>query len=1115
MHRLAKLSLNNRSVVALATAIVAIFGFVSLGSLKQELIPSFQTPQAAIVTTYIGASPEVIDKQVSQVIENALREQDGLVSSTTTSQANISVVRVEFEYGTATSKVSENIAAALASVETILPSEASPQILSGSFDDVPIIALGVSANGGDNEALGPLLEDVAVPLLSGISGVREVTLSGVTEKRINLTLKQDVLRANGLSQQSIVTALQANGFVIPAGTITDSKGNISVEAGKVVNSLEDFKNLPLIGSRTTVTQTPVTGVPSTGIPSTGIPGGFPGGGAGGSTGGIPGGITIPTMPTTSTSVVALKISDVATVKYEDAPVTSIARVNGEPALALSITKTQDANTVAVSHAVEKQIGELKSKLGDVTITTIFDQAPYVEKSLENLTTEGLLGLGFAVLIILVFLVSVRSTVVTAISIPTSVLITFIGLSWFGYSLNLLTLSALTIAIGRVVDDSIVVIENINRHLSYGEPKKEAILRSVREVSGAITAATITTVAVFLPIALVSGLVGELFRPFSVTFTIALVASLFVSLTIVPVLAYWFLKAPKQLEFESAEAAAAHEQAVREEEEEKERKTWLQRGYLPILTWTQKRPKTTILASVLVLLFTFGLVPSLKTDFIGNSGSNSFVINQTLEPGATLDDKSKAAAKVEAILLAEKDIEVVQTTIGASGDGRVAFGASAGGTSIQVTSKEGVDQAALQSKLEDAFAADSTLGEVKFAGGGGPGFGNSSTIDIKVVATSDEALKDGIATIQKAMQGTANVSEITNSLAETQRTLKIEVDRMAAAKRGLTEVTVSGIVAGTLRPSSIGKVNVDSVETSIYVVKTDVPDTIEEIRAISIPTATGSVRLDSIASVELAEVPVSITSEKGDRTAKVMLTPEGNNLGAITADVTQRLDAVELPAGASASIGGISASQAESFSQLGTALLAAVAIVFIVMVATFSSFAQPLILLISIPFAATGAFALLLATDTALGVPALIGMLLLVGIVVTNAIVLIDLINQYRREGRPTQQAIMDGARQRLRPILMTALATIFALTPMAFGVTGGGGFISQPLAIVVIGGLFSSTVLTLVIVPVLYWLVEGRKERKATRKLEKASGGAEKPKKALKKAKPAKDAPSAGEPATA
>ena len=1093
MHRLAKLSLNNRSVVALATAIIAMFGFVSLGSLKQELIPSFETPQAAIVTTYIGASPEVIDKQVSQVIDNAVRQQDGLVSSTTTSQANISIVRVEFEYGTATAKVKENLASALASVQGTLPSEATPKILSGSFDSVPIIALGVSSKTGDNEQLGKLLNDVAVPLVAAIPGVRDVTLTGTIEKRINLTLKQSVLTANGLSQQSIVSALQANGFVLPAGTLDDKDGSISIEAGTPVNSLKDFENLPLIGSKT-ITTTTAGG--STGqIPSNllGQLGGLSGltGGSTGSLGGSLGGFKIPTgSTTTTTSTTALRIKDVATVKYENAPVTNIARVNGKQALSISIVKTQDANTVAVSHAVEKLIPELQQKLGKVEITTVFDQAPYVEKSLENLTTEGLLGLGFAIAVILLFLMSVRSTIVTAISIPTSVLITFIGLNTFGYSLNLLTLSALTIAIGRVVDDSIVVIENINRHLSYGEPKKKAILRSVREVAGAITAATITTVAVFLPIALVSGLVGELFRPFSWTFTIALVASLFVSLTIVPVLAYWFLKAPAQVEFKTEAAAAKHAKEVREAEEARERKSLLQRGYLPILTWTQKRPKLTILASVLVLFLTFGLVPSLKTDFIGNSGSNSFVLNQTLNPGATLADKDVAAAKVEKILLDRKEVKVVTTTIGSTGDGRVAFGAAAGGTSLQVTTEDGVDQAALQTSLEAAFKKDATLGTVKFSSGGGPAFGSSSTIDIKVTASTDEALNKGIIAIEKAMKGTKDVSEITNSLAEKQRTLKISVDRMAAAKKGLTEFAVSGIVASNMKPSSIGKVNINNVETAIYVTKTDIPQTVAEVKAIKIPTASGSVRLDSIADVTLASVPVSITTEKGDRSAKVMLTPDGKNLGAITADVTSRLAKVQLPAGVSASIGGISQSQADSFSQLGTALLAAVAIVFIVMVATFRSIAQPLILLISIPFAATGAFTLLLATDTALGVPSLIGMLLLVGIVVTNAIVLIDLINQYRREGRQTQEAIMDGARQRLRPILMTALATIFALTPMALGVTGGGGFISQPLAIVVIGGLFSSTILTLVIVPVLYWLVEGRKERKAARKAAKAAATA-------------------------
>lgn len=1069
MFRLAKLSVANRSVVALITVITAIFGFISLGSLKQELIPSFEVPQAAIVTAYPGASPEVVDSQVSKVIEDEVRTLDGLINSTSTSQSNISIVRVEFEYGTETAKVTEMLNNAIAKIKPSLPEDVEPNVLSGSFDSVPIIAIGISANDGNNDAIAKTLEDVAGPLFATVKGVRDVTIAGVTEKRVNLKFNQSKLTANGLSQQSVISALQANGFVIPAGSINDSAGSISVEVGTPVNSLEDFKKLPLIGTRTSVsmpTQTPT--------------GAFPGSAASSQ---IPAGITIPSTPTVTTKTVALTIAEVAKVSYENAPVTSISRTNGKETLSVSITKTQDGNTVAVSHGVQSKLDELKKKLGDVTVVTVFDQAPFIEKSLENLTTEGLLGLSFAIIVILLFLLSVRSTLVTAISIPTSVLITFIGLGQFGYSLNILTLSALTIAIGRVVDDSIVVIENINRHLSYGEEKKRAILDAVKEVAGAITAATITTVAVFLPIALVSGLIGEIFRPFAFTFAIALVASLFVSLTIVPVLAYWFLKSPSAASTEKSQAKL--EAKARELEEERERKSWLQRGYLPILSWTQRRPVITLVASFVVLIFTFGLVPFLKTDFIGSSGSQSFVINQKLAAGATFEQKDEAAAQIEAMLISREEIDVVQTSIGSTGDGRVAFGASAGGTSIQVSLFEGTDIVALQDELQAKFDAKPELGEVKFTSGGGPGFGSSSTIDVKVLAPSDEKLLSAISAVEKAMQGTPDVSEITNSLAETQRTLRIKVDRVAAAKKGLTEIAVGGIVASKLRPSSIGKVNLNNVETPIYVIQTSIPDTVAEIKKIQVPTMSGNVSLSSIAKISEENVPVSITSEKGDRTAKVSLTPNGDNLGAISAEVQKRLDSVELPLGTTATLGGISADQADSFSQLGLALLAAVAIVFIVMVATFSSLIQPLILLISIPFAATGALGLLLVTDTPLGVPSLIGMLLLVGIVVTNAIVLIDLINQYRKQGREIKAAIMDGARQRLRPILMTALATIFALTPMALGFTGGGGFISQPLAIVVIGGLFSSTVLTLVIVPVLYWLVEGRQERKAAKRVTK------------------------------
>ena len=1090
MFRLAKLSLANRSVVALITVIIAIFGVVSLTSLRQELFPSIEVPQAAIVTTYPGASPTVVDSQVSRIVEAAVRAQDGVSSTSTTSQANISIVRVSFDYGTTTAQVNERINSALATV-TGLPSGLTPKLLSGSLNSIPIVALGVSANSGDNAAIGAKIEDVAKSVLGSIAGVNTITVDGIKTNRINLKLNASKLAAAGVTQQSITTALASNGMVLAAGSITDAKGQLTIQTGRPVETLAALRNLPLIGTKTTVSTpsaanlgallggaTGTSGGTGSGLPSGATAGGYPSSMAGGSAlSSALSGLT----PTVKTSVTAVTLGSVASVTLDPAPTTSVSRVNGKEALSIAVTKTQEGNSVALSHAVAAAIPTLKQKLGDVTIVTEFDQAPYVEKSLQDLNQEGLLGLGFAIVVILLFLMSLRSTLVTAISIPTSVLITFIGLNVSGYSLNLFTLSALTIAIGRVVDDSIVVIENINRHLAYGEPKNKAVLNAVREVSAAITAATITTVAVFLPIALVGGLVGQLFRPFALTFAVALLASLFVSLTIVPVLAYWFLKAPAT-DADAKNAKKLAEQ-VREAEEERERKSWLQRGYLPVLKATQARPVITLVAAFIILMLTFGMSAFLKTNFIGNSDSNNFVLSQEIKAGSSFDQTNAAAKKLEAIVLAEKNVKIVLATVGSAGDGRVAFGAAAGGIQLQITTVEGIDQQALQKRVLAKAAADPSLGVVKLQTGGS--FGSTGTIDIKVSASKDSVLKAALASVAKAMAGTKNVSEITNSLATEQRTLQVTVNRNKAAKLGLSEIAVQGILAATMNPSSIGKINVDGVSTPIYVVQAKTPATVAEVGAISIPTASGSVKLSSLAQISQTLVPTSVTSEQGTPTATVSLKPVGDNLGGITNDVTKRLSKVTLPAGATASLGGVSKDQTDSFVQLGEALLAAIAIVYLVMVATFRSLLQPILLLTSIPFAATGAVVALLITNTALGVPALIGMLLLVGIVVTNAIVLIDLINQYRDQGMNVHDVIMNGARQRLRPILMTALATIFALTPMALGVTGGGGFISKPLAVVVIGGLFSSTALTLVIVPVLYWVAAGRKERRAARKAAK------------------------------
>ena len=1074
MFRLATASLANRSVVGLLTVLIVASGLLSLSSLKQELLPSFEVPQASIVTPYPGASAEIVDAQVSTLIEDEVRTLNNLVTVRSTSSANLSVVRVEFDFGTTTATVEEELNRVIANLKDSLPSDVSPRVVSGSFDSVPIIVLSVASTNGNNDALAEILSDVATPILSQVPGVQEITVAGGKQKEITLDLKTNVLRDNGLSQQSIVDALRANGFIIPAGSITDTAGELQIEIGTNVNSLKDFKKLPLISANTQNAQAAAAAAAQAAAAAA----------AAAAAPQVPGTPAVPSVPAAPAPSVPkiLTIKDVAKVTYDYAPVTSISRTNGLDSLGIQVTKTQDGNTVAISNGVEAKIEELTQKLGgNVEISTVFDQGPFVEKQLENLTIEGTLGLTFAILIILVFLGSIRSTLVTAISIPTSLLITFAGLLVSDYSLNLFTLSALTIAVGRVVDDSIVVIENINRHLSYGEEKKSAIIQAVKEVAGAITSATITTVAVFLPVALVGGTVGELFRPFSLSFTIALLASLIVSLTIVPVLAYWFLKAPKtegSSRRKSEAQLASQIEKAREVEEKKEKNSWLQRGYIPVLKTTQAHPVVTLIASAAVLGFTFSLVPQLKTDFIGDFGGDTFSVRQELPAGSTFEQRDEAAKAVEDLILEQDGVETVLATFGGRADGRVNFGGNANATTIQVSLAKDADGDAIKAAIQDGIDARSDIGETTISAGGGPGVGGSGTIDIKISGTSDEALFAAVEKVRTGMLDVENLSEITSSLSEQQRTLKITVNRVKAAEYGLTEIQVSGLVSSTLRPSSIGDVNIENESTPIFLVQENTPATVEEIEEIQIPTRRGVIELQQIADISEVQAPVSITSEKGERVATVALTPDSDDLGAVTRDVTAKLAEIELPVGATATIGGVSAEQTESFQQLGLALLAAVAIVYLVMVATFSSLVQPLILLISIPFAATGALGLLLLTDTPLGVPALIGMLLLVGVVVTNAIVLIDLINQYRKQGRSIQQSIMDGSRQRLRPILMTALATIFALSPLAFGITGGG-FISQPLAIVVIGGLVSSTLLTLVIVPVLYWLIEGRKERKA------------------------------------
>ncbi|WP_406041372.1 efflux RND transporter permease subunit [Micromonospora sp. NBC_00898] len=1009
MSLLARFSLANRGLVALIALVTAAFGAYAVPSLKQQLLPSLEFPAAFIVAAYPGAAPEIVESQVTEPIENSLQGIPGLDKVTSTSREGSTTVQVQYEFGTDLDDVVNKMQTALSRIDAQLPAGVDPQVIAGSTDDLPAVV--VAATGGDDErALAEKLRQSVVPELEGLDGVRTVEVTGTRDEVVLITPDPAKLAAARLAPTAIAEALKTNGVAVPAGAVADGSRSLPVQVGTPVRTLDDLRGIVLA--------------------------------------------TAPAAP--------LRLGDVARVEQQLAPATAITRTNGRPSLGIAVTATPDGNAVAISHEIRDRLDDLKSASG-ADLTVVFDQAPFVERSIESLTTEGLLGLLMAVVVILVFLLSLRSTLVTAVSIPLSVLVALIAL-WAGdYSLNLLTLGALTIAVGRVVDDSIVVLENIKRHLEYGEPKRDAILGAVREVAGAVTASTLTTVAVFAPIALVGGFVGQLFAPFAITVTVALLASLLVSLTVIPVLAYWFLKPPR---------AGADDAAARRAAEQKELRSPLQRVYLPAIGFATRSRKTrwiTVGLGLLVLLGTFGLAQKLETNFLDDSGQDTFNISQELPAGTGLAGTDQAAAKVEAVLARTEGVKTYQVSAGGS-DQPWAGGGGNNTATFSVALDEGTDAAKVKRDLRKEFdALGSDAGELSFGAGQNT---SANQLEVVVQAADAEVLTRAAEAARDAMAGTPGVEDVSTSLADRVPRIDVTVDRVAAARAGLTEAAVGQLVAQAYRGAPLGQVGLDGTQQDV-VLSTGArpPMSVAELRALPV----GRVKLDDIADVNQVEGPQQVTRIDGERSVSVTGTATGSNLGATTQELHKRLDALDVP-GATFAVGGVSADQKDAFADLGLAVLAAIAIVFLIMVGTFRSLTQALILLISIPFAATGAIGLLLATGTPLGVPALIGVLMLVGIVVTNAIVLLDLINQYRAQGRSVTEAVVEGGRRRLRPILMTAVATIFALLPMAFGLTGEGGFISQPLAVVVIGGLLSSTLLTLILVPTLYTMVERTKE---------------------------------------
>ena len=1047
MSRLTELAVSKRSVVLLLAVALFIAGISAWGSLKQELLPDIDFPVITVIAPLPGAGAADVAEQVTKPIERSIASIPRLSSLSSSSANSIAIVVAQFEFGTDVKEARSTIEQNLQSAG--LPTGVTPQVAALNINASPVVIASVAGTSQDGlDAAAQVARTKVVPALQGIEGVATVDLTGGLEPQVVVTLDPDKLTAAGISVAQVTGILTANNLTLPSGQITSDGTNIPVSTIGTITSVAQIESL-VVGFQT--------------------PAGTPGRGT----------VTAPgTQPTIPVAPTPILLKDIATVVEVGAPTTGYARTDGVKSLTLTVTKTSNGNTVEVADAVIQKLQEIGAANADtVKVTVISDLSVFIKESRDGLLKEGGLGALFAILTIFLFLFSMRSTLVAAVSIPLSVLTALVVMQITGVTINVMTLGGLAVAVGRVVDDAIVVLENIYRHRGKGDPMRVACIDGTREVASAITSSTLTTVAVFLPLGFVGGLVSQFFLPFALTVTFALLASLIVALTVVPVLAYLFIGRVK---------------LNVDEDGEPKNSLWL-RAYTPTIAFALRNRVTKwglLGAATVLFVGSMAIAPLLPTQFI-NAGSEK-LLQITVAPPAGTSSAAvlQRAIDAETILLADAKVQHVQVSV--PGEGGKSYGTimaalsgrPANSASLIVRLADDVDLTSYAPKLSTDLASVKTDG-FAVAVAQTAGF-TSNGLSIVISSGNPDDVATATDEVMAALSGNTELLNLKTDLSKGTPEVQVVVDPVKAIGAGLTAAQV----AGEVRTAPVGQVATtvqldaarDPVGLFVRVNPAQVTS-VETLRALPVGAA-ATVDLGSIAAVDQVAVQGSITRVDQAPAATVSAEIASKDTGAVSKAAQQEIDGLvasgKIPSGVTVELAGVTQQQNEAFGNLFVSMGVAVLLVYVMMVLTFNSLITPFIILFSLPLATIGAFPALLLSGRPIGVSALIGFLMLIGIVVTNAIVLLDLVERLRREGHSTKDALIEGGRTRVRPILMTAIATILALIPLAAGLSKGS-IIAAELGTVVIGGLFSSTFLTLLVIPVLYSLVEGGKSGFARR----------------------------------
>lgn len=1004
--------LKNKLAVWLLTIIITVSGIYSGTRMKMESIPDISIPYLIVMGVYPGATPEQVMNELSIPYEKSIESLEDVKAVYSTSSSNIAQVQVEYDYGIDMDEKKRQLESALDNVK--LPEGAQePTIMAISMNMMPVVALSVSSSDEDIVELTSTVEDILLPKIEKIDGVASATITGQHIEQVSFNYDEEKMAALGLTEDAVKQMIQASDMALSLGLYEFTVGEQAVSVDGKVQSIEQLKEL-----------------------------------------------LIPVTPSATQPSPFVRLGDIATIEVEG-KVQSVSRTNGKDAIAIQIVKGQDANTVTVVNAVKDLIKDEEKAIDGLKIDISLDQGAPIEDSVFTMIEKAVFGGAIAVLIILLFLRDFKSTIISIISIPVSIFMALLLLNWMDITLNIMTLGAITVAIGRVIDDSIVVVENIYRriHLKQEKMTGRALIREATiEMFKPILSSTLVTIAVFAPLIFVGGMVGELFMPFALTMSFALGASLLVAITIVPALSHYLFR--KKLYGEKTESQ--HKEVGK-----------LAIWYRGILEKALNHKFITSAIAILMLVGSLALTPLIGFSFMGSQEEKVMYLTYTPATGELKDETEANVAAVEKELMKRKDIDILQVSITDAENADPAammMGGGAGGALMYlIFDPDMKDFPEAREDVEDYIFNVGQSGEWKTQDFASMSM-SSNEVSYTLYSENLENLRKAVKEVEGALKDVDGLEDIKSDNEDPYVENVLKVDQKNVLQYGLTTAQIVMALNTTSSQEMLTTVEHDGADINVIVQREAKAAalSLDDVLATEIKTALGTtMTIGELVEVEEGTTLNSLSRSKGEYFATVSGTIIGDDISKASSAADKKIDELDLPKGVTTGVAGVAADMAETFTQLGIAMLAAIAIVYFILVVTFGEGLAPFAILFSLPFAVIGAFVGLYVTGQTISVSVMMGLLMLIGIVVTNAIVLVDRIIHMERDGLQMREAILEAGATRLRPILMTAIATIGAMLPMAFG-SGGSGLISKDLAITVIGGLLSSTLLTLVVVPIVY-----------------------------------------------